>query len=556
MRRWRPLRTRRVRSKPASAVRFTVIASGLAVLALSTTAGASTGSPNARLLLEGAPSASTVLEGADTAAKKKKRKKPRLGLLPSKNRIDPIKPAPGANGVTLPASVDLRTWAVPVGNQGNLGSCVSWAINYAMLGWYSRHDGKAGQPFHPMYTYSQIHVKEPPGGSYPEDALKVAKNQGTDTMAHYNPPSHSTADFTHQPSAAERANAGKWRITGFHALFDRGAPGGTAGEAMIQTELAEGRPVAIGMKVLSAFQNMYNKTSLADATYGDTTSSFLGYHEVLALGYDPKGLLIQNSWGQEWGFKGYARLTWPVVEQMVTSAYVIDGGFAKDTGPTDTTDTTPPTMGAVSQQFPLDNVITNTTEPVAFGWTASDRSGIAAYAIYVKTDGKPYAYQGTVGPNATRYTLALAFGHTYQIAVAAKDNADNWSSYSYSAKVAPSIVDDKAIGISSPWTRFTSGAAFGGTYVGASEAGAWVKKPFIGTDIALIGVKASNAGRATIYCDGNATATGDFYSAVVATRQIVAYCHFEKSGQHSIEIVNEGTAGRPSLYVDAFAILQ
>lgn len=36
---------------------------------------------------------------------------------------------------TLPASADLRQWAVTPGDQGQVGSCVTWAIDYAMLGW-------------------------------------------------------------------------------------------------------------------------------------------------------------------------------------------------------------------------------------------------------------------------------------------------------------------------------------------------------------------------------------------------------------------------------------
>ena len=33
-----------------------------------------------------------------------------------------------------------------------------------MLGWYAKHDGRAVQAFHPMYTYSQIHTDNSYGG--------------------------------------------------------------------------------------------------------------------------------------------------------------------------------------------------------------------------------------------------------------------------------------------------------------------------------------------------------------------------------------------------------
>ena len=44
----------------------------------------------------------------------------------------------------LPASVDLRKWTVTPGNQGQVGVCVTWAIDYAMLGWYAKFDGRVG----------------------------------------------------------------------------------------------------------------------------------------------------------------------------------------------------------------------------------------------------------------------------------------------------------------------------------------------------------------------------------------------------------------------------
>ena len=46
---------------------------------------------------------------------------------------------------------------------------------------------------------------------------------------------------------------------------------------------------------------------------------------MLALGYDAKGLIVQNSWGVEWGFNGYGRLGWNVVAADVNEAYTIDG---------------------------------------------------------------------------------------------------------------------------------------------------------------------------------------------------------------------------------------
>jgi len=238
----------------------------------------------------------------------------------------------------------------------------------------------------------------------------------------------------------------------------------------------------------------------------------------------------------------------------VYEAYTISG-FATNNSTTTTKDTTPPTMGAVGQQFALDQQLGDTTAPVTFSWSASDASGIAAYAVFVKTDTGQFFQQTAVAATATQYTWSLATGHSYQVAVAARDGAGNWSSYAYSGTISPSTMDDTALTVNSPWTRYSATDMFGGSYIGASDPGAWVQKTFTGTDVALVAPKFSTAGRATVYCDGTPKVLGDFYSATKVTRQIVAFCHFAQSGQHTMKIVNEGTAGRPWLTMDAFATL-
>ena len=164
-------------------------------------------------------------------------------LLPTEQ----VEPAPEASDLTLPASVDLSTYAVPVGYQAQVGSCVTWAIDYALLGWYSRHDNRPGQPFNPMYTYFQISHGQNVG-TYPKDAFKVAVEQGNDTMAHY---SHqSTTDFVDQPTAADRANAANYKISEWRPLFQSTSGTGDATDAAsIKATLAQGKPVVIGIKV-------------------------------------------------------------------------------------------------------------------------------------------------------------------------------------------------------------------------------------------------------------------------------------------------------------------
>src|SRR4051812_3161418 len=82
-----------------------------------------------------------------------------LGRVLSSLHIGAPAPLPGARFAhALPASVALPADAVPVGNQGPVGSCVAWSEAYTILGWYSKHQKHVGAPFAPMYVYSQVNA--------------------------------------------------------------------------------------------------------------------------------------------------------------------------------------------------------------------------------------------------------------------------------------------------------------------------------------------------------------------------------------------------------------
>lgn len=535
-----------------------VVFSLMALLALSTPAGATNGSSVPRATTSAAPAGTVVVDTVSKRCKKRLSGKCKrgTGARRPKKRIKPVRPSRTVLA-GLPGSVDLTTGRVPTGDQGQIGSCVAWAIDYAMLGWYSRKTGKAGQPFHPMYTYSQI--KSPEGGSDPNKALSVAQTQGNDTVAHYHGGWSSILDDQTQPNASERANAANYKISGSKMLFSSWpGGGGTNGAAMIQTQLAAGRPVAIMLRVSPGFSNLGTRASLATATVTDVNGSYKNLHEVLALGYDQTGLVIQNSWGTRYGYQGLARLSWQFVAKDVHSAHIIYG-FA-NSNPTPPPPPPPPpgpapAMGPVAQQFALDHSITSTTAPVTVRWSASSNSGIAAYEVAVKTGNGDFNIQN-IPSNATQYTWALSAGQSYQVRVRARSTADVWSGYSYSQTITPSFTDDTAFGISSPWGRYNNVAGtFGGTYIASSQAGSSATLTFTGTESAFIPVKFSTAGRYTVYCDNTPLATGDLYSASTVVGQVAAFCHFTQRAQHTMKIVAEGTSGRPWLSVDAFAAL-
>jgi hypothetical protein len=460
---------------------------------------------------------------------------------------------------SLPAQVDLRNaadLASPIGYQGQVGSCVTWAIDYAMLGWYTRHAGRP-QTFNPMYTFSQIHGANGQG-SYPLDALKIAQTQGNDTLAHY---SHDVLDWWDTPNQSEVANAANYRITGYHTYATGTGAGSDSYMNWIANELGTNkRPVAIGLRVRAGFEtemNLNPQFGVAGSDIGNDTPLLVDeqgnveYHEVLAIGYDQYGVWFQNSWGAAYGNNGYGRLTWAAVASDVDEVSVIDGLAAQ----TQTTDTTKPVMGAVTERLAVDRQITSTTEPVSFDWSASDGSGIAGYAVYLQRDGGAWSKDTNLAATATGVTYALSIGHSYRMAVAAQDGAGNWSAYAYSPTFTPRTLDDRQFSASSLWARYPLTDTFAGTYVASKGAGVSRSLTFTGRDVGLVAPEFASAGQATIYCDGKSIGTIDLYSAATSTRNVVASCHFATRTTHTMKVVVAGTSGRPWVGIDAFEYL-
>lgn len=236
--------------------------------------------------------------------------------------------APPAIRPGFAQSVDLTSWAPPAGDQGQVSSCVGWAVGYALMGWWARHDGRASISFSPNYVYNQINGGVD-GGSQVFDAFDLITVQGDIRLIDF--ANGVTSNWTLQPTNTQKLAAAKWRMktpAQIFANFD-GSGFGETGQYRLKEQLASGKPVVIAMRVRPGFFALGNNPS-PTATDNDTTGEIKGYHALLALGYDANGLIIQNSWGTNWGNNGRGRLSWDVVRSDVYQAYTVDG-FANST---------------------------------------------------------------------------------------------------------------------------------------------------------------------------------------------------------------------------------
>ena len=78
-------------------------------------------------------------------------------------------------------------------------------------------------------------------------------------------------------------------------------------------------PCLVAFDVSELWMRHYGKLVLS----GKQLGSSCGGHAVTAVGYNRAGLLIQNSWGCDWGKYGFACISWDIVDKQFQYAAII-----------------------------------------------------------------------------------------------------------------------------------------------------------------------------------------------------------------------------------------
>ena len=157
-----------------------------------------------------------------------------------------------------PASVDLTQWAMPVGDQGQIGSCAAWAADYSAMGYWMNKQSIAGGALAPMFTYSQYSYTYKGGrdeGSTLDYHASVAKTTGVDSLADYQP--QGNFDYRTQPTVAQKASASQWKISDYGLLRRAaGCEQRPSRRTRSRPRSPTGKPVVIGMPVFASFEQL------------------------------------------------------------------------------------------------------------------------------------------------------------------------------------------------------------------------------------------------------------------------------------------------------------
>ena len=203
-----------------------------------------------------------------------------------------------AEAVKLPKTVDLRAKMPPVYDQGNLGSCTSNAGCAYVSYKYSRPFNL----FSRLYLYYKERLLEnntaADSGATMRSISKALNKFGV-CLEQYMP--YIAENYAQAPSAEADKNAAKYKVVSYHSL-------NTLDEIKQCLALRQ-MPVLIGMRVYASFESEYTKKT-GNMSIPKFNEQFLGNHAVLVAGYYDKSktdgyLIVRNSWGQDWGDKGY-----------------------------------------------------------------------------------------------------------------------------------------------------------------------------------------------------------------------------------------------------------
>ncbi|NRF91514.1 C1 family peptidase [Paenibacillus frigoriresistens] len=224
-------------------------------------------------------------------------------------------------GIALPVEVDLRPHdAAAIFDQGYLGSCTANAI-CALQSFLDKKNSAIGAFFNysRLFLYWQERNIEGTidydSGAYIRDGMKVLQQIGCAGESTF---PYVEETFRNTPSKAAYDTAQYHKISSYQRL-NNNTP------AQLKESLASGYPVVMGVEIYQSFESeAVAKNGIVP--FPDREKEYsLGGHAVLAMGYKwidgTEYIICRNSWGPDWGDKGYFYLPMKFIGYFVSDLW-------------------------------------------------------------------------------------------------------------------------------------------------------------------------------------------------------------------------------------------
>jgi len=237
---------------------------------------------------------------------------------------------------TLPVSVDLSADFPAVGDQGHQGSCVAWAVGYALKG-FQEHEERSwsyaskDHLFSPAFIFNHFKKGKCSGGLYVSEALDFVASNG---IAPLSLMPYSASECSASPSEEAKTSAREFRV---HSV--KRVP-----KDIVEIKgLVEARsPIVVGLSIDSSFDYLKGQ----QIWYGPTSGATSG-HAMVVVGYDDakQAVRLYNSWGKSWGDNGLGWVSYTALLTYGREMYVAKSFHAEPT-PTPTPKTPDPKVPA------------------------------------------------------------------------------------------------------------------------------------------------------------------------------------------------------------------
>ena len=211
-----------------------------------------------------------------------------------------------------PNVVDLRRYCSLIENQGSLGSCTGQAIAGA-IELLNKRSGKptdVSRLFIYYYERLLLGTVNYDSGAYIRDGIKATNHYGASLESLW---PHDVRKFRQEPINEAKNDALNRKVTRYERVNDFNG---------CIDALTNGYPVVIGFHVYTSFMSA-GVARTGNMPYPNTRRErLLGGHAVLLVGYDKrkKVFIVRNSWGTNWGAKGYFYMPFNVVTNSSMSS--------------------------------------------------------------------------------------------------------------------------------------------------------------------------------------------------------------------------------------------
>lgn len=241
----------------------------------------------------------------------------RYGWTPDLPDARDLKLPPRRVHAPTPSKIDLRNHGPVIYDQGNLGSCTANAIAAAIQFDMIKQKQKVFRPSRLFIYYNERVIEDTvaqdSGAQLRDGAKTVAKLGVCDEEGSW---PYDESKLTDRP----------WNSAYAKALDHQTLLYARVPQTALDLEgcLADGFPFVFGFTVYQSFESdSVALTGIVPMPNIKANEGVVGGHAVMAVGYDKlsRVFICRNSWGIDWGMKGYFTMPYD---------YVLNSDFSDD----------------------------------------------------------------------------------------------------------------------------------------------------------------------------------------------------------------------------------